>query len=192
MSLTVEEIQKTLMESMMSFQNQMEIERKAYKEKIKKLEEKIEEKDEEIKLLSKKKSKDAAIRNFETENQRIKKELENKSNDYQRAMLDVSTLNNQIELKNQDIMQLKLEKKQIQEKLDEAVKQNDLYKKEMPLLQKQIEEDKNLLLKNKEDIEARDKTINELKEKIKNIEIENNKLIKDNEEMKIKSRKRKK
>ena len=94
MSLTVEEIQKTLAESMMSMQMQMDVERKGYKEKIKKLENELEEKEDKIKELSKKKSKEAAIRNFENENERLRKELENKTNDYQQSMLNVSTLKN--------------------------------------------------------------------------------------------------
>ena len=44
MSLTVEEIQKTLADSMMSMQAQMDAERQSFKERIKKLEEEMEKK----------------------------------------------------------------------------------------------------------------------------------------------------
>ena len=142
MSLTVEEIQKTLTESMMSMQAQMEIERKGYKEKVKKLEDTIEEKNEIINELSKKKSKEAAIRNFEQENERLRKELDTKITEYKTAMINVSTLNNQLEITKQNNMQLKLEKRQVQEKLEEISKQYDGIKNEPLALKKQVEEKK--------------------------------------------------
>ena len=128
MSLSVEEIQKTLAESMMSMQTQMEAERKGYKEKIKKLEDTINDKEEQIKELLKKKSKDAAVRNLEQEVERLKNEYNTKYTDYQNAILNVSTLKNQLELKSQNIMQLNLEKRQLKEKLDDVTKQNDVLK----------------------------------------------------------------
>ena len=51
MSLTPEEIQKTLSLSMMSMQAQMDTERDSFKKRIQKLEEVIEEKDKEISAL---------------------------------------------------------------------------------------------------------------------------------------------
>ena len=152
MSLTVEEIQKTLTESMMSMQAQMEIERKSYKEKVKKLEDTIEEKDEIINELSKKKSKEAAIRNFEQENERLRKELDTKITEYKTAMINVSTLNNQLEITKQNNMQLKLEKRQVQEKLEEISKQYDGIKNEPLALKKQVEEGKKQIEEKKNEI----------------------------------------
>ena len=54
MSLTIEEVQKTLSDSMQSFQIQMESERKGYKEKIKLLEDTVIIKEQEIKELKEK------------------------------------------------------------------------------------------------------------------------------------------
>ena len=183
MSLTVEEIQRTLTESMMSMQAQMEIERKSYKEEIKNLKNTIEEKEEIISELSSRKGKDIAIRNYELENERLRKELDSKITEYKTAMINVSTLNNQIELKKQNIMQLNLEKRQLQEKLNEATKQNNAYKNQSPELQKQIEENKKEIQKNKEEIEEKEKIISELNEKIQKMENDNNNLAQKNEEM---------
>ena len=155
MSLTVEEIQKTLTESMMSMQAQMEIERKSYKEKVKKLEDTIEEKDEIINELSKKKSKEAAIRNFEQENERLRKELDTKITEYKTAMINVSTLNNQLEITKQNNMQLKLEKRQVQEKLEEISKQYDGIKNEPLALKKQVEEGKKQIEEKKNEIQVK-------------------------------------
>ena len=142
MSLTIEEIQKTLMDSMKSMQDQMEIDRKNYNKKIKELETIIEEKEEIISELSKKKSKNIAKRNIAQEIEKLKKDLESKTIEYKSAMITVSTLNNQIELKKQNILQLDLEKRQLKEKLDDIIKQNNIFKNESPVLQKQIEEEK--------------------------------------------------
>ena len=181
MSLTVEEIQKTLTESMMSMQAQMEIDRKGYKTKIKNLEAIIAEKEETIIELSKTKSKVSAARNMELEIEKLRKDLESKTTEYKTALINVSTLKNQNEIKQQNILQLNLEKRQLQEKLDEITKQNNLFKSESPALKKQIEENKKEIQKNKLEIEEKNKIINEQNEKIKNMENEFNEKLKSNE-----------
>ena len=78
MSLTVEEIQKTLTESMRSMQESMERERTAYKSKIANLEKIIIDKENLIKDMTKKKSKDVIIKNLEQENEKLKRNIEEK------------------------------------------------------------------------------------------------------------------
>ena len=106
MSLTVEEVQKTLAESMKSIQESMDQERKAYKSKIAGLEEIIKDKENLIKDITKKKSKDAIIKNLEQENEKLKRNYEAKDMEYKSAVLSISTLNNQIQLNSQNIMEL--------------------------------------------------------------------------------------
>ena len=123
MSLTVEEIQKTLTESMRSMQESMERERTAYKSKIEGLEQIIRDKENLIKDITKKKSKDIIIKNLEQENEKLKRSYEEKEIDYKSAVMSVSTLNNQIEIKGQTIMQLNLDKKNLEQKLEEKEKE---------------------------------------------------------------------
>ena len=118
MSLTVEEVQKTLSESMISMQLNMEEERKNFKSRIAQLEEIIRDKENLIKDITKKKSKDVIIKNLEQENEKIKRNFEIKNMEYKSAVMSVSTLNNQLEIKNQIVMQLNLEKKQLKEKIE--------------------------------------------------------------------------
>ena len=139
MSLTVEEIQKTLTESMMSMQSQMEIERKGYKEKIKSLKDIIDEKDEIISELSKKQAKDAAVRTLEQEIERLRNETDSKTVELKSSMINVSTLKNQIELEKQNSMQLNMEKKKLQEQLSEISKVNNLKNSESDTLKQQID-----------------------------------------------------
>ena len=142
MSLTIEEVQKTLSDSMQSFQMQMESERKGYKEKIKLLEDTVIIKEQEIKelkekLLAKKSKKDdkKLIEDLQQEKELIQRELEIKITEFKTALINTSTLNNQLEIKNQNIMQLQLENKQLKEKLKES---EDKYKLLEKNLQKQI------------------------------------------------------
>ena len=127
MSLTTEEIQKTLIDSMKSMQMLMDDERKLYKEKIKSLEETLITKEEEIKnlkelLLAKKTKLDdkKLIEGIQQEKELIQRELVIKINELKTALINTSTLNNQLEIKNLNILQLQLENKQLKEKLKES------------------------------------------------------------------------
>ena len=127
MSLTTEEIQKTLIDSMKSMQMLMDDERKLYKEKIKSLEETLITKEEEIKnlkelLLAKKTKLDdkKLIEGIQQEKELIQRELVIKINELKTALINASTLNNQLEIKNLNILQLQLENKQLKEKLKES------------------------------------------------------------------------
>ena len=142
MSLTTEEIQKTLIDSMKSMQMLMDDERKLYKEKIKSLEETLITKEEEIKnlkelLLAKKTKLDdkKLIEGIQQEKELIQRELVIKINELKTALINTSTLNNQLEIKNLNILQLQLENKQLKEKLKES---EDKYKLLEKNLQKQI------------------------------------------------------
>ena len=142
MSLTTEEIQKTLIDSMKSMQMLMDDERKLYKEKIKSLEETLITKEEEIKnlkelLLAKKTKLDdkKLIEGIQQEKELIQRELDIKINELKTALINASTLNNQLEIKNLNILQLQLENKQLKEKLKES---EDKYKLLEKNLKKQI------------------------------------------------------
>ena len=101
--LSPEEIQKTLSASMMSMQEQMEKERKNYKEKIKKLEDENAKKDEQIEelkhsLTSKKDEDDMynkIIANLNGDIRKKEKELDSKKEEHQKDVMEISNLNNQ-------------------------------------------------------------------------------------------------
>ena len=78
MSLTIEEIQKTLTESMKSMQDTMEKERKGFNSKIESLEAIIRDKENLITNLTKKKPRDSIIKNLEQENEQLKRKCKNK------------------------------------------------------------------------------------------------------------------
>jgi hypothetical protein len=151
--LTVEEIQKTLSDSMQSMQKMMEDERKSYKEKIKNLEETLKEKEEEIKdlknqLISKKRKKEdkKLIENIQQEKELIQKEIDSKITEFKEALIEVSTLKNQLEIKNQEFMQIELEKNQANEKLKESEQKRVVMENQFFVFEKQIK-DQNLLIK---------------------------------------------
>ncbi len=115
MSLTPEEIQKTLSCTIQSIQKNMEEERKKYKDKIQILEESLSIKDGEINnlkekiYLSKKKKEDKEeIENLKKEKESIKRELETTISDYKLSLINISTLNNQLEIEKQNNIDLKL------------------------------------------------------------------------------------
>ena len=170
MSLTIEEVQKTLSDSMQSFQMQMESERKNYKEKVKLLEETVNIKEEEIKelkekLLAKKSKKDdkKLIEDLQQEKELIQRELDIKITEFKTALINTSTLNNQLEIKNQNIMQLQLENKQLKEKLKDSEDKYIILQKQFFLLQKQIDGHTEEKKKYDNAIEERDRIIEELK-----------------------------
>ena len=140
MSLTPEEIQNTLTITIQSMQQKLDEERVGYKNKIKLLEDTVNEKEQEInelkeKLLATKKKKEdkTIIERLNTEKELIQKELDLKITEYRTALIDNSTLNNQLEIEKQKTMQLNSEKKQLNEKIQYLEAKNEE-------LQKQYEE----------------------------------------------------
>ena len=125
-SLTVEEIQKSLSNSMMSMQIQMEAERESYKKKITALEKTNKEYkdkiDELTELMASKKNENEVfnklIADLNSQIRKKEKELESKLEEHKKEAAEISNLNNQIQLKNQNIIQLQMEKKQLGEDFD--------------------------------------------------------------------------
>ena len=98
MSLTLEEIQKTLTESMKSMQDSMDKERKGFKSKIESLEAIIRDKENLINNLTKKKSKDLIIKNLEQENEQLKRNYEMKDMECKKIVMESNSFNKQIEI----------------------------------------------------------------------------------------------
>ena len=208
MSLTSDEIQRTLASTINSIQKNMDIERKLYKDKIQNLEDTLSKKDGEInflkeKLLSSKKRKEdkEIIESFKIEKECLQNELESKITEYKSALINLSTLNNQLELEKQNSMELFLEKKILDEKLNELEKKYNILKNQFFLLEKQIDGHNEEILKYQKEIEKKDKIIdelnikiNELNKKIIDFEDSNNSIlnyvkeIKEKEELLIKEK----
>ena len=184
MSLSVEEVQKTLEASMKSMQEQMKSDQKVSREKIAKLEKEIKIKDKEINelkssLLSKKAEDEIGNKLIAQLNSQIRKrekEIEEKTEMHQKDSMEISNLNNQLSLKTQNILQLEMDKKNLNEKLKSFenqmfILQNklDSADKEKSNIEKKVEEKEEI-------IKEKEKNIEELKEKIKKIE-ENNKSL---------------
>lgn len=197
-SLTVEEIQKSLSNSMMSMQIQMEAERESYKKKITALEKTNKEYkdkiDELTELMASKKNENEVfnklIADLNSQIRKKEKELESKLEEHKKEAAEISNLNNQIQLKNQNIIQLQMEKKQLGEDFD---KRCTLSQHELLVMQKKVEninEDKQALQKELEEkkkiIEEKDNNIEELKQKIAKIEENNKSLLTYVKEMKEK------
>ena len=197
-SLTVEEIQKSLSNSMMSMQIQMEAERESYKKKITALEKTNKEYkdkiDELTELMASKKNENEVfnklIADLNSQIRKKEKELESKAEEHKKDSAEISNLNNQIQLKNQNIIQLQMEKKQLGEDFD---KRCTLSQHELLVMQKKVEninEDKQALQKELEEkkkiIEEKDNNIEELKQKIAKIEENNKSLLTYVKEMKEK------
>ena len=196
--LSPEEIQKTLSASMMSMQEQMEKERKNYKEKIKKLEDENAKKDEQIEelkhsLTSKKDEDDMynkIIANLNGDIRKKEKELDSKKEEHQKDVMEISNLNNQLQIKEQSVMQLELENKNLKEELDNKI---NLLQNQIIVLQNRCnslnEENGRLdnLVKEKDRIISENNRITEeMNEKMKKIEDNNIDLLKFVKEMKEK------
>ena len=172
MSLTPEEIQKTLSLSMMSMQAQMDTERDSFKKRIQKLEEAIEEKDKEISalkesLVDKKKDNEMTniiISKLNTQIREKDKILEDKIKELQNEVMENGTLKNQVELRDQEIMQLKLDKKKLNEEWEEK---SNILKNQIYSLNKKIEEKDEEKKKVEDEIKEKEKIISE-----KNTEVE--------------------
>ena len=198
-SLSAEEVEKTLADSIASIQKSFDTERQLYKDKISKLEATIKEKDEQMqdlneKFMSKRKKDDVnkkVMEHLNQEKELIQKELEMKITEYKTALIELSTLNNQIEFDKQKIMQLELEKKNLNKKLEESIKAQEETEKKCDaiqnqcfLIQKKVDMNNQENLKFQGIIEEKNKKIdelnnhiNELNEKIKQYEDNNNNLL---------------
>ena len=184
MSLSVEEIQKSLEESMKSMQEQMENDQKKSREKIAKLEKDLKKKDSEINelktsLLSKKAEDEIGnklIAQLNTQIRKREKEIEEKNEAHQKDSMEISNLNNQLSLMTQSVLQLEMDKKNLSEKLKS-------FENQMFILQNKLDssdKEKRDILKKVEEkddiIKEKEKNIEELNEKVKKIE-ENNKSL---------------
>ena len=185
MSLTSEEIQTTLSCTIQSIQKNMEEERKRYKDKIQFLEESLTIKEGEINLLKekiyssiKRKEDKEEIDSLKTEKENIKKELEKAISDYKTCLINISTLNNQLEIEKQNNVDLKLENKSLKEKFEKSENSYNILKNQFFLLEKQIDGHKDEINKFNKEIGNKEKIIEELNIKIE----ETNKKMKELQE----------
>jgi len=185
MSLSAEEIQKSLEASMLSMQIQMENDHKALNEKIANLEKIIKKKDDEIKelkdsMLSKKTEDEIGNKLISELNTKIRdkeKEISDKVEEHQKDAMEISNLKNQISQKTEVILQLEMDKKKLNEKIKSSENQMfvlqkklDNYEEEKLKVDKKFEEKDNI-------IKEKDKNIEELNEKIKKMEDNNKSLL---------------
>ena len=195
--LTADEITLSLTNTIMNLQNQLESSRQEYIEKIKNKDKEIDEKEKKIEEITnelanmqKNKEDQAVIERFRNERDMINGELTKKINELSSALLNESNLNNQIEMLQQNIIELKSEKNKI---IEENKENNEKYKNlqnQFFLLQKQLDSqtEKNSMLQNtindkEEKIKELNQNIQELTEKIKKSEEQNNNLLKFVKEM---------
>ena len=145
--LTADEVTISLTNTIMNLQNELKVTRDEYIEKIKKLDETIKAKDDEINDLKEKlagakrrKEDQAIIDGFRQEREMINTELATKVQELTSALLNISTLKNQIEIQKQNIMEFEMKKKKALEENTE--KHNEKYKileNQFFLLQKQLD-----------------------------------------------------
>ena len=184
MSLSAEEIQKSLVESMKSMQEQMQNDQKESREKITKLEKELKKKDKEINelkssLLSKKAEDEIGNKLIAQLNSQIRKrekEIEEKTEMHQKDSMEISNLNNQISLKTQNILQLEMDKKNLSEKLKSFENQMFILQNKLDSADKEKADIEKKVEEKEEIIKEKEKNIEELNEKIKKIE-ENNKSL---------------
>ena len=198
MSYTAEEVQKVLSDTISSIELQYNEEKKKYKERILELERKLKDKEMKLnelveKITSKKKNKEDGyyikiIENLKHDKEDLQKELENKINELKSALINWSTMENTIEFQKQNIMELELAKKKLSEEIEilkrDFEKKNEVLQKQYFFVQKTVD-----LLKDKENeykkiIEEKDKSIEELNEKLKQQEDNNTNLLKYIKEVK--------
>ena len=173
MSLSAEEIQKSLEASMLSMQLQMENDHKIMNEKIAKLEKLNMQKDEEIKQLKSNMSKpqpkqdefgNKIIAELNSQIRKKEKEMNEKIEELEKKN---SELNKELSSKDENIKQLELDKKNLNNQIFLLQKKIDGLDEEKINVEKKIGE-KDLIINEK------NKNIEELNEKIKKME-ENNK-----------------
>ena len=139
MSLSAEEIQKSLEASMLSMQIQMENDHKALNEKIANLEKIIKKKDDEIKelkdsMLSKKTEDEIGNKLISELNTKIRdkeKEISDKVEEHQKDAMEISNLKNQISQKTEVILQLEMDKKKLNEKIKSSENQMFVLQKKL-------------------------------------------------------------
>ena len=180
--LTSDDVVKSLTQSMMSIQTQLDAEREENKKKSKAFEEMIKQKDNEIKdlkegLTSKKKENEMTniiISKLNAQIREKEKIIEEKTNEHKKDVMELGTLTNQVELKEQEIKDLKLANRNVNEEWESKseILRNQMYSYEKTIKE---EKEKNKLLENKikekeEIISEKDKIIEELNEKMKKIE----------------------
>ena len=185
MSLSFEELQNTLSSKIIDMQKKFEEERVGFKNKIKSLEDIIFQKEQEIeelkeKLVASKKKKDNTeiIDRLNMEKELIQKELEVKITEFKSALINNSTLNNQLELEKQTTMQLHLELKLLNEKLKNAEQKcEDLQKttnNQIFFFEKEIEEQKKDILNYQTELENKNISIDYLNNQIKDLRVTEN------------------
>ena len=125
-SLSADEITLTLTNTINGLQLQLKTQSNEYNEKIKKLEETLKEKEVELddlkdELATSKTNKEdkKIIEKFREEKEMISKELAAKIKELSIALMDNSSLKNQIELQKQNMMQLELDKTNLNKKIEE-------------------------------------------------------------------------
>ena len=184
MSLSAEEIQKSLEASMLSMQIQMENDHKALNEKIANLEKIIKKKDDEIKelkdsMLSKKTEDEIGNKLISELNTKIRdkeKEISDKVEEHQKDAMEISNLKNQISQKTEVILQLEMDKKKLNEKIKSSENQMFVLQKKLDNYEEEKLKDDKKLEEKDNIIKEKDKNIEELNEKIKKME-ENNKSL---------------
>ena len=203
MSLTVDELQKTLAESMQSMQANLDRERKEHKEKIKKLESELQEKDDEIKSYkekqnSNKSKKDEREQQLEEIIDSLRKNIDSINNDLSNKTIEVKTnlkniedLKEEIQKKDNTISKLNEEKKEIENKLKEVQGLYDHLSSEYVLSQKSYENHKEECKKLQDEIDAKNREISEIQEKLQKVEKNNNDLLKYVKVLKEEEEKRK-
>ena len=176
MSLSAEEIQKSLEASMISMQLQMETDHKIMNEKIANLEKLNRQKDEEIKQLKSKisstpKNEDEIgkkiIAELNSQIRKKEKELSEKIEELQNNEEEVSNLNKLLSTKNECLVQLEKDKKNLNNQIFLLQKKIDDSDEEKMNVEKRIKEKDNI-------IHDKETIIEELNERIKQME-ENNK-----------------
>ena len=166
MSLSAEEIQKSLEASMMSMQIQMENDHKILNEKIFNLEKLNMQKDEEIEKL-KSNANNQLIADLNSEIRRREKEINEKIEEHKKDVEEIHNLNNQLSEKDEKIIQLEMDKKNLNNHFFFLQKKIDSFDEEKINTEKNIEEKDKI-------ISEKDIKIEELNKEIKKME-ENNK-----------------
>jgi len=206
--LTADEVEKSLTDTIMNLQMQFDSSREEYIQKIKKLEEAKKEKETEIddlkeKLVAKKNKEDQAlIESFRQEREMINKELSLKVQELSSALSTNSTLTNQIDDQKRKMMDLEMDKKNLNKSIEERDDKIKELQNQISVLEQRIvdknEENKKLENKIKEkdkNTEELNNLINDLNDKIKKAEEQNNTLLKyvkemrENEEKLLKEKK---
>ena len=123
--LTADEVEKSLTDTIMNLQMQFDSSRDEYIQKIKKLEETVKVKESEIddlkeKLVAKKNKEDQAlIESFRQEREMINKELSLKVQELSSALSTNSALTNQIDDQKRKMMDLEMDKKNLNKSIEE-------------------------------------------------------------------------